>query len=224
MRRGIFLNLAALALALAGSSAWGLDGSGRVSVGDGDSLTLAGESIRLHGIDAPELSQTCQGPRGKVWRCGQWARSQLREIVAQAPLRCIRRDTDRYGRTIATCTAGGQDVAALMVARGAAVAFTRFSDDYVSQERAAKAARRGLWAGSFQRPEDYRAKASIPEVPQPVSATGCVIKGNISKSGHIYHVPGQAFYAKTQIDTAKGERWFCTEAEARAAGWRKAQR
>jgi len=55
------------------------------------------------------------------------------------------------------------------------------------------------------------------------SSPACRIKGNISVMGErIYHVPGQAYYDSTRIDTLKGERWFCTEAEARAAGWRKA--
>jgi len=48
----------------------------------------------------------------------------------------------------------------------------------------------------------------------------CRIKGNISGNGKIYHVPGSDAYAKTRIDESKGERWFCSEEEARAAGWR----
>ena len=52
----------------------------------------------------------------------------------------------------------------------------------------------------------------------------CVIKGNISSKGErIYHVPGGRYYDATVIDTAKGERWFCSEAEAVAAGWRKSK-
>jgi len=55
---------------------------------------------------------------------------------------------------------------------------------------------------------------------------GCDIKGNISfdTGERIYHVPGQEFYESTAIDPAYGERWFCTEAEARAAGWRKSKK
>ena len=58
------------------------------------------------------------------------------------------------------------------------------------------------------------------------TARGCDIKGNISiNSGEkIFHVPGQEDYAGTRISPQYGERWFCTEAEARAAGWRKATR
>ncbi len=52
----------------------------------------------------------------------------------------------------------------------------------------------------------------------------CMIKGNISEHGDIYHMPGDEHYAETRIDTSRGERWFCTEAEARTAGWRRAMR
>lgn len=54
---------------------------------------------------------------------------------------------------------------------------------------------------------------------------GCAIKGNISRAGeHIYHVPGGRNYDRTKIDPDQGERWFCSEQEAQAAGWRPARR
>jgi hypothetical protein len=55
------------------------------------------------------------------------------------------------------------------------------------------------------------------------SGTDCNIKGNISVNTgeRIYHVPGQEHYLETVISPGKGERWFCSEEEARAAGWRK---
>ena len=223
MRWGIIFCLVWASTALVAAPAVAVDVSGRVSINDGDSLKLAGESIRLHGIDAPELSQTCRDARGKFWSCGRWARSQLQDIIRKQRVNCTRLDTDKYGRTIATCTAAGQDIAALMVDRGAAVAFTRFSTQYTAHERAAKSARRGIWAGTFDRPETYRAAARVGEVAQPVSATGCVIKGNISDKGRIYHMPGQKFYNNTKISTQKGERWFCTESDARAPPWHKAR-
>ncbi|MER9005888.1 hypothetical protein NKI15_19850 [Mesorhizobium sp. M0862] len=57
-------------------------------------------------------------------------------------------------------------------------------------------------------------------------AVGCGIKGNISYNTgeRIYHVPGQEHYSETRISLSKGERWFCSEDAARAAGWRKAMR
>jgi len=62
-----------------------------------------------------------------------------------------------------------------------------------------------------------------PDSTQPRPAD-CLIKGNISSSGRIYHLPGSDSYDETRVDESKGERWFCTEAEARAAGWRPAGR
>jgi hypothetical protein len=76
---------------------------------------------------------------------------------------------------------------------------------------------RGLWAGEVALPETFR------HSPEPV-AGDCAIKGNISASGQIYHRPGQRDYDAVRIDSRKGERWFCTESEARAAGWRAARR
>lgn len=201
-----------------------LDRSGVAHVTDGDSLRLGDVSIRLHGIDAPEMRQSCTNENGKKWACGVWSRDELRKIVAGKRVTCTPHELDRFGRQIATCRVGGQDIGALMVERGAAVAYTRFSKDYVPQERLARAAGRGIWAGPFVPPQDWRRSAQSAEVVTPAQSGRCVIKGNISGNGRIYHMPGQQFYDRTKIDTGKGERWFCTEAEARAAGWRKAKR
>lgn len=73
----------------------------------------------------------------------------------------------------------------------------------------------------------YVATNDLPAVSMPaIFNPACDIKGNISiDSGErIYHVPGQEFYSDTRIRLEYGERWFCSEAEARAAGWRKAYR
>jgi len=93
----------------------------------------------------------------------------------------------------------------------------------VDEEVQAEAEGAGMWAGTFVAPWDYRAGAG--SASEPAASDGCVIKGNISSSGErIYHVPGGQYYDRTIIDEAAGERWFCTEAEAVAAGWRKAKR
>ncbi len=61
-------------------------------------------------------------------------------------------------------------------------------------------------------------------VPAAAQSNGCVIKGNFNTRGEkIYHVPGQKYYAETQISASHGERWFCSEQEARAAGWRRSK-
>lgn len=67
---------------------------------------------------------------------------------------------------------------------------------------------------------DASADSALPDAGHPSGA--CRIKGNISVDGErIYHVPGQPYYDATRIDPLAGERWFCSEAQARAAGWRK---
>jgi endonuclease YncB( thermonuclease family) len=200
-----------------------IDATRQFQITDGDSIVIAGERIRLHGIDAPEARQSCLRATGTPWPCGTWATAQLREITSGAQLNCQRLDTDRFGRTIARCQANGRDVGAEMVARGAAVAFVRYSAEYLAQEQAAKAAQQGLWAGRFERPEDWRRATRTAEV-QEIADTSCAIKGNISGNGRIYHLPGQNDYDRTVIRESQGERWFCSEQDAQQAGWRRARR
>lgn len=199
--------------------------SGVARVIDGDTLDLDGTRIRLFGIDAPEHNQTCSDARGKKWDCGSFATQSLRAL-AKGNLRCEPLDQDRYGRTVARCFNGQQDINAQMVAQGAAFAYRKYSKDYVTIEARAEARGVGLWSGEAERPDSFRAQHRVAGNTAVASSNegGCRIKGNISKSGHIYHMPHQKFYAETSINTAQGERWFCTEAEARAAGWRRAKR
>lgn len=132
---------------------------------------------------------------------------------------------DRYGRVVAVCYVQGNDVNGWLVGNGWALAYRRYSLDYVAQERAAQAARIGVWRGEFVPPWEWRRGKRLQVATAPNSADGCAIKGNISSSGeHIYHLPDGQYYERTKISTAKGERWFCTEAEAIASGWRKARR
>lgn len=190
-----------------------------VRVIDGDTFDLGSERIRLFGIDAPERGQICRR-QGKGWECGAWSATVLADIIGSAAVTCQQKDTDRYGRTVALCHAGGRDIGAQMVKAGAAVAYRRYSDRYVEAERAAKAKGTGIWAGSVTQPEEYRhAATGAGDAPG-----NCRIKGNIGSSGRIYHRPGQRDYAATRISPKKGEAWFCTEAEARAAGFRPARR
>ena len=120
---------------------------------------------------------------------------------------------------------GGEDLGAWMVRNGWALAFVRYSSDYMSQELAAKRARVGIWAGSFTPPWDWRSqRRAAPAASSAAPAGGCLIKGNINRDGHhIYHLPGQRYYGRTQINPSEGEHWFCTEGEAQAAGWRRAR-
>lgn len=187
---------------------------------DGDTIVLFGERIRLDGIDAPELGQRCLDKTGKITRCGALAKRQLERLAQQGPVHCEGTETDGYQRRIATCFAGGVNVNAEMVRSGHAFAFVKYSHQYVMDEKVARKARVGMWSGWAEAPWDYRkAKWQVADQSAP---TGCPIKGNISNRGRIYHPPWSPSYSRTRINEAKGERWFCSETEALAAGWRPA--
>ncbi len=129
---------------------------GRARVIDGDSLRVNGMEIRLHGIDAPELRQTCRDERGHRYACGRRAKAYLRRLVASRDVSCRRVATDRYGRMVALCMVDGEDIGRRMVRDGWAVAFVRYSRHYVGDERMARRARRGLWRGRFIPPATWR--------------------------------------------------------------------
>jgi hypothetical protein len=120
-----------------------------------------------------------------------------------------------------------------MVATGYAVAYRHYSTAYVSAEQGAKVNRRGIWASNFEMPSQYRHGEFIRPVPSkpsradpvrmtvsrslPQTSGGCVIKGNRGSHGWIYHLPGMRYYEQT-----RAEQIFCSEAEAQAAGYRRA--
>jgi len=122
---------------------------------------------------------------------------------------------------IAVCSIDTVDINRWLVTEGLAVAFRRYSTDYVDAEAHARDHEAGIWAGTFEMPWDYRERRWA-EVGSQAPDPNCPIKGNINKKGErIYHTPwGSRSYSRTKINTAKGERWFCDEAEAMAAGWR----
>ena len=125
-----------------------LEGAARVV--DGDTVDLGGRRLRLAGLDAPELAQTCERA-GQVYRCGEAARDALRDL-ARAGLTCRTASRDKYGRDLATCEAAGRDVGAVLVSRGLALAFGR----YEPEEREARLRSAGVWAGRFERPSEWR--------------------------------------------------------------------
>jgi endonuclease YncB( thermonuclease family) len=131
--------------------------AGPVRVGDGDSIDIGPTRIRFHGIDAVELAQHCKDEAGSDFACGEDAKRTLEALVQGKTVRCDERHgVDQYGRIAAVCTADGLDLNAAMVDAGFAVAYRQHSLAYVPNEERAKAARKGLWAGSFELPWDYR--------------------------------------------------------------------
>ncbi len=226
-----FLSSLALVAALAGAARAEIVGAARIV--DGDTLAIGGLTLRLHGADAPESAQSCGGADGGDWPCGAAAAARLAELAGAGDLSCEALDRDAYGRIVARCVAGGRDLAGTLVAEGLAWAYVRYSSDYAGVEAEARAAGRGVWQGPSQAAWDWRrsdgfraasgraaAAPAAEEIPAEAPA-GCAIKGNVNASGErIYHTPASPWYARVRMAPTRGQRWFCDEAEALAAGWR----
>lgn len=119
---------------------------------DGDTIDLAGQRIRLAGIDAPERNQTCETASGGQWQCGDMARTRLTELVRSQTLTCRPKTYDRYGRLVARCETQTDDLASQLVREGMALA----TDGFVLEQADASLHHAGLWQGPFERPADWR--------------------------------------------------------------------
>ena len=149
--------LITLALAMFLSVPAFADITGQPRVIDGDTIEVAGQRIRLHGIDAPESKQLCRRD-GQRWRCGEDATSALKAFLGSRPVSCEELARDRYKRIIAKCAVDGVDIGEWMVSQGWAVAYYLYSYDYSRAEQHAKSAQRGVWAGEFEKPWEWRRK------------------------------------------------------------------
>ena len=121
---------------------------------------------------------------------------------------------------MARCRIGSDDIAAELVKAGAVFASTGFFASYGSAEAAAKAQKAGLWAGDAERPQVWRAK--LYDEAKRRAPNSCPVKGVKVTAGLRYVMPWQEEYEKTRVRTERGERWFCSEAEAQAAGYKLA--
>ena len=185
---------------------------------DGDTIEIeTGQKVRYIGIDTPETVD----PRKSVQCFGKEAASKNRELVEgkRARLEKDVSETDKYGRLLRYVYVGDTFVNEILVKEGYAFSSTyppdvKYQSLFQAAEKEAQQAGRGLWGTC----------GLVAGTKTTGPATGCVIKGNISSSGEkIYHLPGQRYYNQTVIDESRGERWFCTEEEAVAAGWRKSK-
>lgn len=201
------------AFAFFGCTLLATPGVSETAIVDGDTFDFNGVRIRLNGIDAPEYGQKC-GSRD----CGVEALEALDKLIHSGPIDCQSMGDDGYGRVIGKCSVAGQDIGAKLVSDGFAYAFVKYSADYIVEEESARSRGVGVWRGDYQRPWDYRAEKWASS--EQTAPKGCPIKGNISENGQIYHAPWSPWYTKTRINEGKGERWFCSEADAVAAGWR----
>lgn len=126
---------------------------------DGDTLLTSGERLRLEGIDAPELAQTCDAADGSTYRCGEDARDLLLTLIEARAWECSGTGRDRYQRLLVLCKSGTDDLAERIVSAGFAVADGR----YLAAEAKARAAGDGIWRGRFERPYDWRRQRQIEE-------------------------------------------------------------
>lgn len=132
----------------------------KVAAIDGDTLRANDNEVRLYGIDAPELNQTCTRADGKEWACGREAQLQLKSLIGRYAVDCEPRARDKFKREVAVCrTSKVPDLGEAMVREGLAINLgggDRGEGPYVDAEIDAQAAKRGIWAGDFQRPLDWR--------------------------------------------------------------------
>jgi micrococcal nuclease len=204
-----------------------------VRVVDGDTIDveLGAATVRLRyiGIDTPETVD----PRRPVGCFGAEAAARNRALVEgrQVELEKDVSETDSFGRLLRYVYVDGAMVNEVLVREGYAQVATyppdvKYVDRFLAAQKEAQEAHRGLWSACAAASPTVAAGRSACPQGCTVPPAGCVIKGNISQGTgeKIYHVPGGAFYDQTVIDPARGERWFCTEAEAVANGWRKSAR
>ena len=194
-----------------------------VAIADGDSLTCmlggARTEVRLDEIDAPEREQPY----------GSESKQSLTSLCMNRQVTLDRHGVDDYGRVLARVTCNGVDANEAQVRKGMAWVYDHYVKDrsLYNDQTLARSQSRGLWADADPTPPwnwRHSNERRPPSPKDPSDNPGCRIKGNISARGErIYHVPGQNYYAQTQIDESRGERWFCSAEQAIAAGWRAAK-
>lgn len=208
-----------------------------VSVTDGDTIKVAingkTETLRLIGIDTPEVVD----PRTTVQCFGQEASDHAKNILVGKSVYLEADDSqserDKYDRLLRyVIFEDGTNFNKQMISDGYAYEYTynvpyKYQQEFKTAQQDATTNSRGLWAASAcggQRTKPQAVTPTPAPAPAPVQAqpaSECNIKGNISSEDEkIYHTPNGRYYDKTQIDTSKGERYFCSETEAQNAGWR----
>lgn len=128
---------------------------GPVQVVDGDTLAMGKHRVRLHGIDAPETSQSCY-KNGAAWACGKAASWELSRLISGKQVDCLVKDQDQYGRLVSVCQVGGVSLNAAMVESGWALAYARYAKDFLPQQARAKATGLGIWTSQWSSPEQFR--------------------------------------------------------------------
>ena len=200
--------------------------SGRASVIGTDLLRIGARKVRLAGIEAPDGNQRClrtgARPGGRTWPCGQEAREAVQRLVQSQVITCVVGTQDATGIASGRCRARDADIGEALVKAGHVFADPGLMAAYRIAEDAAKTAKAGIWSTPEpERPAVWRDRlwaAAKREAPD-----GCPIKGRVRGDERVYLLPWTANYARVRVRKRRGERWFCTQDEAEAAGWRNAQ-
>lgn len=196
--------------------------TGRITVVAADTLRVGDRIVRLAGIEAHEFEQTCTAGGQRRYRCADAAVTALRRAVSVKDVRCEAKGKDSAGRETASCRAGDVDIAAQLVRQGVVFAETGMLARYSTDETAARTAKTGFWQGDVERPAEFRAKSW--EAAKKRAPEGCPIKGNVTGDGKVYVMPWSPGYRAARVQKSRGERWFCTEQDAVAAGFKLAGR
>jgi endonuclease YncB( thermonuclease family) len=221
-------SLAALGLAAilwsalaAAAPALGQTASPGIVVIDGDTLEVDGNVLRLYGIDAPELGQTCLD-KSKRWRCGLQAALELRGLLSiWGNVQCGIVHSDEEGTRAICYNPQYDDPAEVLLARGLATALPDSIPAYKRAEIQAKNAKLGIWRGDFVEPSEWRNGKRLAG-PADSPAEVCDVKGIVTDKGnHVYYVPTDANYADITVSPDRGERMFCSDDEAELAGWKR---
>lgn len=126
-----------------------------VRVIDGDTIEVNDEKVRLYGIDAPERGQPCTR-NNSHYDCGSASKEHLEFVLNGATVKCKKKAKDKWGRFVAQCTAGGEDISQLMVRHGWALAYREYSTAYVKDEEFAQSNKLGMWSMEFSIPSEWR--------------------------------------------------------------------
>lgn len=195
---------------------------GRAVALSGSMLSIGTRKVRLANIEAPEPDQTCSRPGNKRWRCGESAREALSRALRYSRVSCQLSGRPSEDVQEASCTVAGNDVAAALVRSGHVFAAAGLFSAYRNLEREAETQRAGLWAGEAERPAEWRSR--MWEDAKRDAPGGCPIKGKVNSGNKLYLLPWSASYGGATVREQRGERWFCSEDEAQAAGWKPGQK
>jgi endonuclease YncB( thermonuclease family) len=189
------------------------------TVVDGDTLEIGATTVRLYGIDAPELGQFCFNG-SKRYRCGFDAALTLKNLIGGTAVECQPTPVDTSDRG-QICSVELVDLAEAMLRRGYAVTLPNALAVYRRAEKEAQRSKIGIWRGEFIMPSEWRRGRRLQaHGGDPLQI--CDVKGIVSDKGEkVYLVGSDPHYDTIEIELSRGERFFCSDDEAELAGWRR---